>query len=114
MLHAMRSVTACIRQIGLDNLMNSRQGGAGRIPNDTSVGGVYWSASSMEPKSECHSVPFWHSYLLKYIGLQPLYNKTIISTIISLTFIIDNVIDNITDVVVGHTQITSCFNSNLD
>ena len=30
----------CIRQIGLDNLLNSRHGGASRIPNDTSVGGV--------------------------------------------------------------------------
>ena len=31
----------CIREVGLDNLMNSRHGGAGRIPNDTSVGGVF-------------------------------------------------------------------------
>ena len=31
----------CINQIGLDNLMNSRKGSAGRIPNDTSVGGVF-------------------------------------------------------------------------
>ena len=31
----------CIREVGLDDLMNSRQGGAGRIPNDTSVGGVF-------------------------------------------------------------------------
>ena len=31
----------CIREVGLDNLMNSRRGGAGRIPNDTSVGGVF-------------------------------------------------------------------------
>ena len=31
----------CIRQVGLDNLLNSRHGGAGRIPYDTSVGGVF-------------------------------------------------------------------------
>jgi hypothetical protein len=31
----------CIREVGLDNLMSSRHGGAGRIPNDTSVGGVF-------------------------------------------------------------------------
>ena len=31
----------CIREVGLDNLLNSRHGGASRIPNDTSVGGVF-------------------------------------------------------------------------
>ena len=31
----------CIREVGLDNCLNSRHGGAGRIPNDTSVGGVF-------------------------------------------------------------------------
>ena len=30
-----------IREVGLDDLMNSRQGGSGRTPNDTSVGGVF-------------------------------------------------------------------------
>ena len=47
----------CIREVGLDDLMNSRQGGAGRIPNDT-VSEVYfcWSVSSMQPENECHSV----------------------------------------------------------
>ena len=47
----------CIRQVGLDNLMNSCHGGAGRTPNDT-VSEVYfcWSVSSMQPENECHSV----------------------------------------------------------
>ena len=31
----------CIRQVGLDNLLNSRHGGTGRIPSNTSVGGVF-------------------------------------------------------------------------
>ena len=31
----------CTRQVGLDHLMNSCHGGAGRIPNDTSVGGIF-------------------------------------------------------------------------
>ena len=30
-----------IRLIGLDNLLNSRHGGAGRVPNDTRIGGVF-------------------------------------------------------------------------
>ena len=30
-----------IRLIGLDNLLNSRHGGAGRVPNDTSIGAVF-------------------------------------------------------------------------
>ena len=31
----------CIRKVGLPLLMNGRHGGAGRTPNDTSVGGVF-------------------------------------------------------------------------
>ena len=30
-----------IRLIGLDNLLNSRHGGAGRVPKDTRIGGVF-------------------------------------------------------------------------
>ena len=30
-----------IRLIGLDNLLNSRHGGAGHPPNDTRIGGVF-------------------------------------------------------------------------
>ena len=30
-----------IRLIGLDNLLNSRHGGAGHVPYDTSIGGVF-------------------------------------------------------------------------
>ena len=29
-----------INEVGLEKLVNARKGGAGRIPNDTSVGGV--------------------------------------------------------------------------
>ena len=32
-----------IRLIGLDNLLNSRHGGGGRVPNDTRIGGVFIS-----------------------------------------------------------------------
>ena len=40
--HAARDAERyCIREVGLDNLMNSRHGGAGRTPNDPSVGGVF-------------------------------------------------------------------------
>ena len=31
----------CIRTLGVKASLNSRQGGAGRTPNDTSVGGVF-------------------------------------------------------------------------
>jgi hypothetical protein len=31
----------CIREIGLDNLMNSIHGGGGKVPDDESVGGVF-------------------------------------------------------------------------
>ena len=30
----------CINEVRLEKLMNSRKGGAGRIPKDTSVGGI--------------------------------------------------------------------------
>ena len=31
----------CIIEVGLENLMDGRKGGAGRVPKDTSVGGVF-------------------------------------------------------------------------
>ena len=31
----------CIREVGVNNLLNSNHGRAGRIPNDTSVGGAF-------------------------------------------------------------------------